>query len=104
MATKNKQPSGKWQAMVRRMGRSARKSFIMRTDALKWARETEMQVERGLLTRNSHAASAKRTLGCTLAEYRDIVVTSHRSADREQRCIESMLKHHLQFTCLPWIP
>ncbi|NOC83340.1 site-specific integrase [Ruegeria sp. HKCCD6428] len=46
MATINKRPSGKWQATVRRAGRSASKTFTKRADAVKWARDTETNAER----------------------------------------------------------
>jgi integrase len=39
MATINKRPSGKWQATVRRDGRSRSRTFSKRADAAKWARE-----------------------------------------------------------------
>jgi len=45
MATVVKRPSGKWQATVRRDGRSSSKSFTKRADAVKWARTVEMQAE-----------------------------------------------------------
>jgi hypothetical protein len=63
MATINKRPSGKWQAMVRKDGRSASKSFTKRADAVKWAREKELQAETGALMRPTQQKSNK----CTLA-------------------------------------
>ena len=49
MATMMKRPSGKWQAMVRRGGRSSSKTFTKRVDAVLWAHEAELQAERGTL-------------------------------------------------------
>ncbi|WP_050603811.1 site-specific integrase [Ruegeria sp. 6PALISEP08] len=49
MATINKRPSGKWQATVRRAGRSTSKTFTKRADAVMWARDAEMRAERGEL-------------------------------------------------------
>ena len=40
-------PSGKWQATVRRDGRSRSRTFTMRADAVRWAREAELQAEHG---------------------------------------------------------
>ena len=100
MATINKRPSGKWQATVRYQGRSSSKSFTKRVDAIKWAREAELQAERGMITQRKGGMSDKCTLSFALAKYRDTVAPTHRSGDREQRCIDAMLKHHQRFTRL----
>ncbi len=100
MATINKRPSGKWQATVRYQGRSSSKSFTKRVDAVKWAREVELQAERGVLMQRKGCMSDKWTLSLALAKYRDTVAPTHRSGDREQRCIDAMLKHHQRFTRL----
>ncbi|WP_299349464.1 site-specific integrase [uncultured Shimia sp.] len=100
MATINKRPSGKWQATVRYQGRSASKSFTKRADAVKWSRLTEMQAESGVLIQRRGGTPDKRTLALALAKFRDTVAPTHRSGDREQRCIDAMLKHHQNFTRL----
>lgn len=46
MATINKRPSGKWQATIRRGGRSSSKTFSKHADAVTWAREAEVRAER----------------------------------------------------------
>ncbi|WP_170349631.1 site-specific integrase [Ruegeria atlantica] len=97
MATINKRPSGKWQATVRREGRSASKSFTKRADAVKWARDAELRAERGHLHQQERAQAGTTTLSDALTAFRDTVVPTHRSADREQRCIDAMLKHHKSF-------
>ncbi len=93
MATINKRPSGKWQATVRREGRSASKSFIKRVDAVRWAREMEMQADTGALTRAAAHKPSKCTMGEALIVFRDTVTPTHRSGDREARCIDALLKH-----------
>lgn len=44
MDTLNKRPIGKWQATVPQSA-----TFSKCTDAMKWARETELQAEQGML-------------------------------------------------------
>jgi len=92
MATINKRSSGKWQATVRSGGKSASKTFTKRTDAIKWARKTEMRAEiDGSL--KPFKRTDKQTLADALEVFRNSVVPRHRSADREQRCIDALLKH-----------
>ena len=51
--------SNKWQARVQKKGfESATKSFINKTDAIKWARQIESQIDKGLFT---NTLSAERT-------------------------------------------
>ena len=57
MATITKRPSGKWQATVRKDGKSRSKSFSKRADATKWARETELNAESGGLQRKCDAVN-----------------------------------------------
>ena len=47
MATVFKTPGGKWRAQIRRRHIVASKVFFRKTDAEKWARETELQIDRG---------------------------------------------------------
>ncbi len=63
MATIVKRPSGKWQATVRKDGQSRSKSFLKRADAAKWARETELSADRGLLTPALSVSASEMTLG-----------------------------------------
>jgi len=52
MATLRQLESGKWQAQVRRRGiKPVTKSFDSRTDARRWARMLESEIDRGVLTR-----------------------------------------------------
>ena len=52
MASYDKRSNGKWRVQVRRQGlgsvsRSFLRSFLRKSDAEKWARETEALIERG---------------------------------------------------------
>lgn len=92
MPTINKRPSGKWQATVRSGGKSASKTLTKKADAIKWARKIEMHAEAGGSLRPTKRTD-KQTVADALEMFRDSVVPQHRSADREQRCIDALLKH-----------
>ncbi|TIO23998.1 site-specific integrase [Mesorhizobium sp.] len=47
MATFTKLPSGSWRTQVRRKGKYASETFLLRGDAETWARETERRIDRG---------------------------------------------------------
>ena len=92
MATVVKRPSGKWQATVRKDGRSRSKSFLKRADATKWARETELSADRGHLALTPGAAAPEMTLCEVLAKYRDEVTSTKRCADNESYAINGFLR------------
>ena len=49
MATIRQQDNGKWQAIVRKKGHKQKsKTFLLKSDAEKWARQTEVDLERGV--------------------------------------------------------
>lgn len=92
MATVNKRPSGKWQAIVRKEGRSQSQSFTMRADALRWAREIELQAERSQLQHAPTQATDRMTFGVVLEKYRDSVTSLKRCADNETYAINGFLR------------
>lgn len=92
MATIVKRPSGKWQATVRKVGQSRSKSFLKRSDATKWARETELSADRGLLTPTLGASTSEMNLGEVLRKYRDNVTSEKRCADNESYAINGFLR------------
>lgn len=95
MATITKRPSGKWQATVRRDGKSRSKSFSKRADATKWARETELSAERGSTLYPSVTAMSETTIGQVLERYRDEVTAKKRCADNERYAINGFLRSSL---------
>lgn len=97
MATVVKRPSGKWQATVRRDGRSRSKSFAMRADAVRWARDAERDAERGV---QMAAAVQSMTLADVLTRYRDDVTATKRCADTERCAINAFLRTKLSRTRL----
>lgn len=92
MATVNKRPSGKWQAIVRKDGRSQSQSFTRRADAVNWAREMELQAERGHLRDAPMLASERMSLGDVLVRYRDTVTSLKRCVDNERYAISGFLR------------
>lgn len=69
MATVVKRPSGKWQATVRKDGRSQSKSFLKRSDAAKWAREAELRADQGQLVSARNAEVPEMTLNEVMNRY-----------------------------------
>lgn len=96
MATIVKRPSGKWQATVRHDGKSCSKSFTKRSDATKWARETEILAELGSGLHMISPPSQTVTLAQVLERFRDDVVPTHRSGVNETTSINAMLRDHRQ--------
>lgn len=83
----------KWQVQIRRAGhRPISKSFILRKDALEWARDVERQADRGDLPKDSKVLR-ELTLGDLIRRYRDAV--SIHKAGYENECIvlNAFLKH-----------
>lgn len=82
----------RWQAMVRRRGAPPRcKSFDRRTDATRWARELEAEVDRSGWLADTRLAE-KTTLGELLTRYRDQVSTTKLGAHSEAARINAMLR------------
>jgi len=86
---------GKWQAMVRRKGLAPRsKSFDKRTDAEKWARDLEAQVDVAGFIADTRLAE-QTTLGQILSRYRDEITPMKRSAKTEAIRINAMLRRDM---------
>lgn len=83
---------GRWQAMVRRKGMAPRsKSFDSKTDAERWARSLEAEVDRcGALPDTRLAENT--TLSQILTRYRDEISTKKRSVVSEQARINGILR------------
>ena len=62
----------KWQVLIRKHNlKPIYKTFILKEDAVKWSRETEVKIEQGLY--EDLALSKTTTLKDVLAQYRDRV-------------------------------
>jgi integrase len=96
MATIRKR-GGKWQAIVRREGRTRSRSFSMRADAARWARETEQQAERGDLTSTDARAELRNTtLADVLTRYRDEITPQKQAGQNEAAMLDSVLQRDTQ--------
>src|SRR5688572_15303853 len=60
MATFTLTKAGSWRAQVRRKGVYAGESFLKKTDAQDWARETELAIDKGLPLPKRGATPAKK--------------------------------------------
>jgi len=82
----------KWQAMVRRKGIAPRcKSFDKKSDAEKWARDLEAQVDVAGYVPDTKIAE-QTTLADILTRYRDEISPMKRSAKTEAIRINAMLR------------
>ncbi|TXN68133.1 site-specific integrase [Methylobacterium sp. WL6] len=92
MATIRKR-NDKWHVQVRRKGSATvTRSFLTKTDAQTWARQTETQADRrglpvGLRTLDT------LTVGDIMVRYRDTVTPTKRGAVREAMAVKVLLKH-----------
>jgi integrase len=91
---------GRWQAMVRRKGTAPRsKSFDKKTDAEKWARDLEAEVDRCGVLPDTRVAE-DTTLADIMTRYRDEVTPRKRGAKIEVFRINAMLRHDIMHRTL----
>jgi integrase len=91
MASIRKLPSGKWNAQVRRHGYSpVSKSFLVEKDAIRWARNVESELDRGLLIDISEAKAT--TLADALKRYLAEVTPHKKGHKQERQRIKAWLK------------
>jgi len=84
---------GKWQVRVRREGlRPLSKSFILKKDALEWARQMELRADRRDLPEDPRQLQ-QFTLGELVKRYRDEVTIQKRSREIETAFLNAFLKH-----------
>ncbi|MGQ3354443.1 MAG: site-specific integrase [Phreatobacter sp.] len=85
---------GRWQAMVRRKGIKPRcKSFDAKSDAERWARAIEAEVDQGTFV--DRAIADKTTLGDILTRYSAEISVNKRGAKQEQQRIGVLLRHEM---------
>ena len=84
---------GKWQAIVRRKGRgSASKTFHIRRDAERWARDQDRKLDNGTFGK---LEPKEVTLAELLIRYRDTITATKKGAPQETRRIQRLLKDPL---------
>ncbi len=82
MATIVQTPSGKWKAVIRKHGwPTATKTFRIQKDALTWARQVEVEMDRGVYIDRSHAE--RLTFDKALSRYLSEVVPTKKPATQE---------------------
>ena len=94
MATITKLPSGKFCVRIRRHGhKPINKTFLQKTDALKWSRTIESELDRGIFIDRSEAEST--TLAQALIRYQSEVTSKKKGAVREVARIDCWIKSPL---------
>lgn len=92
MATIRKRGS-KWQAQVRRSGhRGVSRSFILRKDAVAWAREMEIRAERSEFPIDTKVLN-RITLADIVLRYRDTISIKKRGYGIERSVLTAFLRH-----------
>jgi len=91
---------GRWQAQVRRRGMKPRcKSFDSKTDAEKWARELESQVDKFGAAPDTRILEST-TLGALMKRYAEEVSPSKRGATQEIQRLGVLQRHDLAYRTL----
>jgi len=81
----------KWQALIRKHNlKPIYKTFILKEDAVKWSRETEVKIEQGLYQDLTLAKTT--TLKDVLAQYRDRVSVNKKGHDQERYKINKIIR------------
>ena len=83
----------KWQAIVRRTGYPQQsKSFISKTDARKWARQTEAKLDAGVMAITQNAMIGMK-VNELLLKYKDTVTSKKKGFASEGKRIEVFLRY-----------
>lgn len=83
---------GKWQAIVRRRGLPPlSKTFRTKTDATRWARDLEHQVDTGSLKDDPRVLS-RITLGDLMQRYRDEITPRKRGCEQETVILSALIR------------
>lgn len=94
MASIKRLPSGLWNVRIRRQGHKlATKSFINKTDAERWARTVESEMDRGLFVDRSEAEAT--TLAQALERYKREVTAHKKGSHQEGKRITQWLRSDL---------
>ena len=93
MATIRKR-NGTWQVQIRRRGQTVSKTFKQRTDAQRWANQTELEADRkGLST--DFSTLKRLTVGDILVRFRDTVAPQRRGHKNETIVLNAFLRNEL---------
>ena len=85
----------KWHVQVRRKGcPHLTRTFTLKTDALQWANQTEVQADRGNLP-SSSMRTDQITVSDLIIRYRDTVLFSHRGYKNQKYVLNAFLRTDL---------
>jgi hypothetical protein len=97
MATIRELESGSWQAIVRRRGiKPSVKTFATKTDANRWARHIESEIDRGVFLDRSEGE--RTTMGELIDRYLAEVTPGKKSASREVLRLNGLKRHFGRFS------
>lgn len=97
MATIRELHSGRWQAIVRRRGnRPAVETFVSKTDANRWARLIESEIDRGVFL--DRAEGERTTIAELIDRYILEITPSKKSARRERLRLNGLKRHFGRFS------
>jgi integrase len=83
--------NGKWRVEIRKLGsKGVHKSFIVKDEAIRFARETEVKIEQGLYQDLTLAKTTK--LKDVLAQYRDRVSINKKGYEQERYKINKIIR------------
>ena len=92
MANIEQQKNGKWKAKIRRVGQPHQsKTFQIKTDAEKWARATEREMDIGAFVSRDDAE--RTTFGAASARYDREVLPSKRGATQDRQRLGRLIEH-----------
>jgi integrase len=81
----------KWQVLIRKHNlKPIYKTFILKEDAVKWSKETEVKIEQGLY--QDLTLAKKTNLKDVLAQYRDRVSINKKGYDQERYKINKIIR------------
>jgi len=97
MATIRQYSYGAWQAIVRRQGiKPVSKAFNTRSDAERWARQVENEIDRAVYI--DRRPSERITIGELIDRYLSEVVRQKKSAHTLSRCLTFLRPHFSHYT------
>ena len=92
MANFEQQKNGKWKAKIRRVGQPHQsKTFQIKTDAEKWARATEREMDIGAFVSRDDAE--RTTFDAAAARYEREVLPSKRGATQDRQRLARLVEH-----------
>jgi integrase len=93
MATLRKRKNGHWQARVRKVNQSISKTFINKADAVRWAKQVEVDMQKGSYT--NLILAERSTLGELIDRYIEEVIPTMRGALEDRFRLKALQRRTL---------